>query len=78
VPYLAKRLTYATVNPKLAPREPHDLLGSLRHLYYETAMSANPYTVAALAVFIGTEAAFAYPMDLSWPGRACGSPAPGF
>jgi 6-methylsalicylate decarboxylase len=56
VPYLARRLTYAaTINPKLAPREPHDLLGSLRHLYYETAMSANPYTLAALASFVGTD-----------------------
>lgn len=56
VPYLAKRLTYAaTINPKLASRQPHDLLGSLRRLYYETAMSANPYTLAALAAFVGTE-----------------------
>jgi 6-methylsalicylate decarboxylase len=55
VPYLAKRFTYAaTVNPKLAPRVPHDLLGSLRHLCYETAMSANRYTLAALAAFVST------------------------
>ena len=45
VPYLAKRLTYAsTVNPKLTPRVLQNLLGSLRRLYYETAMSANPST----------------------------------
>jgi 6-methylsalicylate decarboxylase len=56
VPYLAKRFTYAaTINPNLAPRVPHDLLGSLRHLYYETAMSANPYTLAALAAFVSTD-----------------------
>jgi len=55
VPYLAKRFTYAaTINPKLALPEPRDLLGSLRHLYYETAMSANPYTLAALAAFVST------------------------
>ena len=45
MPYLAKRLTYAsTVNPKLTPRVLQNLLGSLRRLYYETAMSANPST----------------------------------
>ena len=56
IPYLAKRFTYAaTINPKLAPRQPHDLLGSLRRLYYETAMSANPSTLIALASFVGTD-----------------------
>ncbi len=56
VPYLARRFTYAaTINPKLAPRVPHDLLGSLRRLYYETAMSANPSTLIALASFVSTE-----------------------
>jgi 6-methylsalicylate decarboxylase len=50
VPYLAKRLTYAaTANPKLAPRVPQNLPGSLRRLNYETAMSANPSTLIALA-----------------------------
>jgi 6-methylsalicylate decarboxylase len=56
VPYLAKRFTYAvTVDPKLAPRVPHDLLGSLRQLYYETAMSANRYTLGRLAAFVSTD-----------------------
>jgi hypothetical protein len=55
VPYLAKRLTYAsTVNPKLTPRVLQNLLGSLRRLYYETAMSANPSTLIALASFVST------------------------
>ena len=56
VPYLAKRLTYAgTINPEVAPRQPADLFGSLRRLYYDTAMSANPHTLAALTSLIGTD-----------------------
>lgn len=56
VPFLAQRLTYAaTINPALAPRQPRDLLGSLRGLYYDTAMSANPATLAALTSVIGTD-----------------------
>ncbi len=56
VPFLAKRLTYAdTINPELAPRRPADLFGSLRRLYYDTAMSANPHTLAALTSLIGTD-----------------------
>lgn len=55
VPFLAQRLTYAdTINPGLAGRRPADLLGSLRRLYYDTAMSANPHTLAALASLIDT------------------------
>jgi 6-methylsalicylate decarboxylase len=55
VPYLAKRLTYGSrISPGLAARQPRDLLRSLRNLYYETAMSANPYTLAALAAFVDT------------------------
>jgi len=54
-PYLAKRLTYAvTINPTLADREPADVLGSLRSLYFDTAMSANPHTLAALDSFADT------------------------
>jgi 6-methylsalicylate decarboxylase len=53
VPFLAQRLTYAaTINPALAPRRPADLFGSLRRLYYDTAMSANPHTLAALSSLI--------------------------
>jgi 6-methylsalicylate decarboxylase len=56
VPYLAERFTFAPIiSQKLVDRMPHDLLGALRHLYYETAMSANPYTLAALAAFVGTD-----------------------
>lgn len=52
VPYLAKRLTYAaTIAPTIADREPKDLIGSLQRLYYDTAMSANDYTLASLTAF---------------------------
>jgi 6-methylsalicylate decarboxylase len=54
VPFLAQRLTYAaTINPALTHRRPADLFGSLRRLYYDTAMSANPHTLAALSSLIG-------------------------
>lgn len=53
VPYLAKRLTYAsTIASDLKDRQPEDLLGSLRRLYYDTAMSANPATLAGLTALI--------------------------
>ncbi|HEX4226477.1 MAG TPA: amidohydrolase family protein, partial [Pseudonocardiaceae bacterium] len=53
VPFLAHRLTYAaTINPKLAGRSPRDLLGSLRRLYYDTAMSANRPTLSALTALV--------------------------
>lgn len=56
VPYLAQRLTYAaTINPNLAPRNPEDLMGSLRRLYYDTAMSANPHTLSALSSLIAPD-----------------------
>ena len=56
VPFLAKRLTYAaTINPQLTDRQPHDLLASLRNLYYDTAMSANRPALAALTELIGTD-----------------------
>ncbi|WP_406155799.1 amidohydrolase [Streptomyces sp. NBC_00882] len=56
VPFLAHRMTYAsTINPKLKDRQPDDVLGSLRNLYYDTAMSANRPTLAALTSFVGTD-----------------------
>jgi predicted TIM-barrel fold metal-dependent hydrolase len=55
VPYLAKRLTYAaTIAPHLGPREPKDLIKSLQSIYYDTAMSANPHTLAGLTSFVDT------------------------
>ncbi|WP_326565162.1 amidohydrolase family protein [Amycolatopsis rhabdoformis] len=56
VPFLAQRLTYAaTIASRLKDREPADLLGSLRRLYYDTAMSANRATLAALTELVGPE-----------------------
>jgi predicted TIM-barrel fold metal-dependent hydrolase len=56
VPFLAHRLTYAaTINPKLAGRTPRDLLGSLRRLYYDTAMSANRPALAALTSLVDSD-----------------------
>jgi 6-methylsalicylate decarboxylase len=53
VPYLAQRLTYAaTISASVGPRRPRDLLGSLRRLYYDTAMSANPHTLSGLTSLI--------------------------
>jgi len=55
VPYLAKRLTHAaTINQSWRGRQPADLIGSLRGLFYDTAMSANPHTLAALVSLIDT------------------------
>jgi predicted TIM-barrel fold metal-dependent hydrolase len=49
VPYLASRLTYGpTINAGLNDRAPHDLVASLRRLYYDTAMSASPYALPSL------------------------------
>jgi predicted TIM-barrel fold metal-dependent hydrolase len=56
VPYIARRLTYAsTINPALSDRTPLDPLASIRDLYYDTAMSANPHALAALTSLIPTE-----------------------
>lgn len=56
VPFLAKRLTYAsTIASRLKPTEPKDIIGSLRRLYYDTAMSANPYTLAGLTALIDND-----------------------
>lgn len=55
VPFLAHRLTYAaTINPQLRDQEPRDLFASVRNLYYDTAMSANPATLAALTAVADT------------------------
>lgn len=53
VPFLAKRMTYgSTIASRLKDSEPKDILASLRRLYYDTAMSANPYTLSALQALI--------------------------
>ncbi len=49
IPFLAKRLTYGpTIGAYLKDRQPKDLIGSLRGLYYDIAMSANEFTLPAL------------------------------
>jgi predicted TIM-barrel fold metal-dependent hydrolase len=56
VPYLAKRLTYAsTIASRLRSTEPKDIIGSLRRLYYDTAMSANPYTLSGLTALVNAD-----------------------
>ena len=55
-PFLAQRMTYgSTILSSLSQRQPADLIGSLRRIYYDTAMSANPYTLAALTALIDTD-----------------------
>jgi predicted TIM-barrel fold metal-dependent hydrolase len=54
VPYLARRMTHApTINPALRGGPPTDLLGSLRRLYYDIAMSATPEQLACLHPLAG-------------------------
>ncbi|GGT36395.1 amidohydrolase family protein [Streptomyces purpureus] len=49
VPFLAKRLTYGpTIGAHLKDRQPADLIGSLRRLHYDTAMSANEFALPTL------------------------------
>ena len=51
LPMLAKRITYGpTIGAYLAERQPTDLIGSLRRLYYDIAMSANEFALPALTV----------------------------
>lgn len=49
VPFLAPRIAHAaTIDPDLRGKPPADLLGSLRRLYYDVAMSATPTQLACL------------------------------
>jgi predicted TIM-barrel fold metal-dependent hydrolase len=49
VPFLAGRLADAAViSPALAHRLPADPVGALRRLYFDTALSANPYALPSL------------------------------
>jgi predicted TIM-barrel fold metal-dependent hydrolase len=49
VPFLASRLTYgSTISSALADRTPSDVIGLLRRLYYDTAMSVSPYSLPSL------------------------------
>lgn len=54
VPYLARRMTHATtINPALTGRPPKNLIGALRRLYYDVAMSATPEQLACLHSLVG-------------------------
>jgi predicted TIM-barrel fold metal-dependent hydrolase len=56
LPYLANRLTYGpTISKALTERAPEDLVASLRRLYYDTAMSANEFTLPSLQTLIDPE-----------------------
>jgi predicted TIM-barrel fold metal-dependent hydrolase len=56
VPYLARRMTHAaTITPALRGKAPVDLLGSLRRLYYDVALSATPEQLACLCTVVGPE-----------------------
>jgi predicted TIM-barrel fold metal-dependent hydrolase len=52
VPFLAGRLADGPViTPALADRAPHDPIADLRRLYFDTALSANPYSLPSLYAF---------------------------
>lgn len=49
LPFLAQRLTYGpTIGKYLTERAPKDVVGALRGLYYDIAMSANRFALPAL------------------------------
>ncbi|MGH2844192.1 MAG: amidohydrolase family protein [Solirubrobacteraceae bacterium] len=53
LPMLAHRLTYGpTIGAHLAARAPRDLIGTLRRLRYDTAMSASAPALAALTALV--------------------------
>jgi 6-methylsalicylate decarboxylase len=53
VPYLAHRLTHGpTISSALAERAPTDVIGALQRLYYDTAMSASPYSFGSLRTLV--------------------------
>ncbi|MFI9380700.1 amidohydrolase family protein [Kutzneria sp. NPDC052558] len=49
VPFLANRLTYGPTIGSYLPER--DVLGALRRLHFDIAMSANPFTLPSLAAF---------------------------
>jgi 6-methylsalicylate decarboxylase len=53
LPMLAQRLTYGpTIGAYLTGRPPADVLGSLRRLHYDIAMSANEFALPALTALV--------------------------
>jgi predicted TIM-barrel fold metal-dependent hydrolase len=56
VPFLAHRLTYGpTISAMLAERAPRDLIGALRRLYYDTAMSATEHALPSFRSLVGPD-----------------------
>lgn len=55
VPFLAWRLALLDRLPEFAEKAPRGALHYLRSLYYDTAMSANRHTLAALLELVGPE-----------------------
>ncbi|WP_405010947.1 amidohydrolase family protein [Kitasatospora sp. NBC_01539] len=56
LPFLAQRLTHGpTIGAYLAGRAPADVVGTLRRLHYDIAMSANPFALPALTELAGTD-----------------------
>ncbi|MEV6412425.1 amidohydrolase family protein [Kribbella sp. NPDC051718] len=55
LPFLAKRLTYGpTIGSYLEGKPPADLIGSLRRLHYDIAMSATDFALPALTELAGS------------------------
>jgi predicted TIM-barrel fold metal-dependent hydrolase len=48
IPYVAWRLSLGSTIPELAAKAPQGALAYLKRLYYDTAMSANPYALNSL------------------------------
>jgi 6-methylsalicylate decarboxylase len=48
VPFVAWRLTTAGMFPQYQTKAPQGALAYLKHLYYDTAMSATPYALSSL------------------------------
>jgi predicted TIM-barrel fold metal-dependent hydrolase len=48
VPYVAWRLSLGSLDPGLHARAPQGAIAYLKRLYYDTAMSANPYALNTL------------------------------
>ncbi len=49
IPFLANRLTYGPTIGSYLPER--DVLGALRRLHFDIAMSTNPFTLPSLAAF---------------------------
>ncbi|WP_341774143.1 amidohydrolase family protein [Burkholderia gladioli] len=56
IPYLAKRLTYGiAIQKSLTNRQPADVIGQLKSLYYDTAVCGNPHALSCLSELVGPD-----------------------